>query len=208
MSTSTTIPTAARSPTSGRLVVRMVSGRLVDLEDPDPATIAVVDLAHALARVCRFTGNVTGWWSVADHALLCRELMCEAGASELALAALHHDSHEAIVGDIITPVRVLLGPDRVHALTRRLDEAIAVALGLPVELLWHPLVTEVDRAAAHLEADALQGGTAHLLCPAPSLRFAPRALRSDGRALAARHFLATDQRLRLQAHPESASVRT
>ena len=161
----------------GRLVVRMVSGRLVDLVDPDPATILVEDLAYALARVCRFTGNVTRWWSVADHALLCRELVCEAGASELSSAALHHDSHEAIVGDIITPVRELLGPDRVHALTRRLDEAIAVALGLDAELLWHPLVAEVDRAAAHLEARALQGGAAHLLCPAPSRQSLRRSRR-------------------------------
>ena len=197
MSTPTTIPTAERSPASGRLVVRMVSGRLVDLEDPDPATIAVEDLAHALARVCRFTGNVTEWWSVADHALLCRELICEAGASELAIAALHHDSHEAIVGDIITPVRHLLGPRRVHALTRRLDEAIAVALEVEVDLLRHPLVVAVDRAAAHLEAHALQGGaTGHLLNPAPDLRFAPRTLRSDGPVLAARRFLSTDRRLR------------
>ena len=196
MSTPTTIPTAERSPASGRLVARMVSGRLVDLQDPDPATIAVEDLAHALARVCRFTGNVTEWWSVADHALLCRELVCEAGASELAVAALHHDSHEAIVGDIITPVRQLLDPRRVHALTRRLDAAIAVALEVEVDLLWHPLVVAVDRAAAHLEAHALQGGTAHLLCHAPNPRFAPRALRSDGPVLAARRFLSADRRLR------------
>jgi hypothetical protein len=197
VSTPATIPDAETTRSPGRLVVRMVSGRLVDLVDPDPATIAVEDLAHALARVCRFTGNVTEWWSVADHALLCRELICEAGASELAVAALHHGSHEAIVGDIITPVRELLGPDRVHALTRRLDAAIAVALGLDVELLWHPLVTDVDRAAAHLEARALQGGaTGHLLNPAPDLRFAPRTLRSDGPVLAARRFLSTDRRLR------------
>ena len=144
MSSPATLPDAGNDA-RGRLVVRMVSGRLVDLGDPDPASIRIQDLAHALARIYRFTGNVTGWWSVADHALLCRELICDAGAPELALAALHHDSHEAITGNLITPVRELLDPDCVHALTWQLDAAIAAALGFDAALLRHPLVLELDR---------------------------------------------------------------
>jgi hypothetical protein len=61
------------------------------------------------------------------------------------------------------------------------------------------LVVDVDRAVAHLEARALQrGNTSHLLTPAPSLRLAPRALRSEGPSLAARRFLAADRRPRDQ----------
>jgi hypothetical protein len=118
MSSPATIRDTTARGTDPKPVARMISGRLVDLEHPDPASIRVEDLAHALARISRFAGNINGWWSVADHALLCRELICEAGASELALAALHHDSHEAITGDLITPVRALLDPARVRALTR------------------------------------------------------------------------------------------
>ena len=190
------------------LVARSVSGALIDLRDPDPAGIRVGDLAHGLAHLCRFAGNVTRWWSVADHALLCSELICEAGASELARAALHHDSHETLVGDIITPVRQLVGADQVQGLTRRLDGAIAAALGLPAESLWHPLVLEVDHAAARLEADALlRGETGHLLGLAPTLQFAPSSLHSPGPLLAARRFLAVDRRLRTHQQPRTGPRR-
>jgi 5'-nucleotidase len=67
-----------------------VSGRVINLADPDPTTITIEDVAHALSMQCRFAGNVSRFWSVADHALLCSDLICEAGRAELALAALHH----------------------------------------------------------------------------------------------------------------------
>lgn len=52
------------------------------------------------------------------------------GYPELALSALHHDSHEAYACDIPKPLKVLLEPSY-GEITNRLDRAIALALGLP-----------------------------------------------------------------------------
>jgi uncharacterized protein len=138
------------------LPVETPSGRVVDLLDPDPATISIDDIAHALAMLCRFAGNVRRFWSVADHALLCRELVCEACHAGLALAALHHDSHEALIGDITVPVAQLLDRGTLGQVRRRLDEAIGTALGIDPDQFTHPIVVDADRAAVHLEARALQ----------------------------------------------------
>jgi hypothetical protein len=170
-----------------------VSGRVVNLADPDPVTISVQDVAYALSMQCRFAGNVSRFWSVADHALLCSDLIREAGRAELALAALHHDSHEAFTGDVIAPVKLLLGGG-IARVQRRLDQAIAAVVGIDPALFADPIVREVDRAAVHLEAHALRYGRGQLLSPPPVLRFATRALNGDEPEIAKERFLAADRR--------------
>lgn len=135
-------------------VVETRSGALIDLADPDPAGIRVDDIAAALSHQCRFTGNVRRYFSVAGHALFCRRLIRAAGHPELSFAALHHDDHEAFVGDVPTPAgRLLIG---LGDLKHSLDVAIAAALGLSLEELHHPLIADIDRLALFLEARALQ----------------------------------------------------
>ncbi len=51
---------------------RMLSGRRLDLLDPSPLDVEIVDIAHGLARVARWNGQTAGphVFSVAQHSLL------------------------------------------------------------------------------------------------------------------------------------------
>jgi len=66
------------------------------VDDVDP-----VDVAHALALICRYGGHASRYYSVAEHCVL----MSEAVAPENALWALLHDGTEAYVGDMVRPLK-------------------------------------------------------------------------------------------------------
>jgi len=67
-------------------------------------------LAHNLALINRFTGATRRPYSVAEHSLLCADLAAEAGLPTAAqLCCLMHDAHEAVTGDVSSPVKWLLG---------------------------------------------------------------------------------------------------
>ena len=152
--TATALTAAAIAPPETCL--ERPSGALVDLENPDPQFVFVDDIAHVLAMNVRFNGTITCRWTIADHALLCRELVIAAGHPELALAALHHDSHEYAIQDLTTPLKRTLCSDAYNELKRRFDEVIGAVIGVDPALFAHPVIVDVDRAAAHLEARAFQ----------------------------------------------------
>lgn len=86
-----------------------IAGKLIDLNSPQSLSIEVV--ASTLARNCRFNGALRDdvpviWHSVADHCVLVSELLqCRDGDPNLAKLGLLHDAHEALIGDIPTPVK-------------------------------------------------------------------------------------------------------
>ncbi|MCB0869324.1 MAG: hypothetical protein KDB52_00685 [Solirubrobacterales bacterium] len=82
------------------------------------------------------------------------------GHQDLALAALHHDSHEAYACDIPKPLKRLLEPEYTD-ITDRLDRAIAAALELPVLDLEDERarpVKDADDAMLVLEAEEYLAG--------------------------------------------------
>src|SRR5215211_9476558 len=81
------------------------SGVRLDLDNLRPEDIRIGDVAGGLSKVCRFGAQARKYYSVAQHALLVRRLVVEAGHPELALVALHHDSHEAYLCDIPSPLK-------------------------------------------------------------------------------------------------------
>ena len=102
-------------------------GRRVDPVAPDPSQIAIDDIAHALARQCRFTGHVRDFLSVAQHSVHVSELV----PPEHALAALLHDASEAYLSDLARPVKVQPAFKRVYGLAEeRLMRTIAGVFGL------------------------------------------------------------------------------
>lgn len=107
--------------------VQTRDGHDVDLITPDLSAVTIEEAAHALARINRFAGHTRGPvpYSVAQHSVLVSEHV----PPEHALAALCHDLHEAIIGDILSPVKralaLLGGTDAL----RHLDETMAQAMG-------------------------------------------------------------------------------
>lgn len=136
-------------------VIETFTGSFFDYRTPDPQTVRLEDIARALSQTCRFGGHTRVFFSVAEHALLVRSLVVQAGHPELAFAALHHDSHEAYIGDIPTPLKNLLGDDY-RRCVHRADTAIAIALRIPREQFHHPVVREADQTAMWIEARNLK----------------------------------------------------
>lgn len=69
--------------------------------DPRLEDIDIVDIAHALSNICRFTGHTDKFYSVAQHCLLVSEHVSEHNA----LWGLLHDSAETYIGDVNTPLK-------------------------------------------------------------------------------------------------------
>lgn len=154
---------AEPSPASGRAWQRMLSGRRLDLLDPDPADIAIEDIAHGLARVARWNGQTIGAhaFSVAQHVLVVEEIAVDRNphwSNEWRRAALLHDAPEYVVGDLISPFKTAIGLDY-KAFENRLLEAIHVRFGLPPQLPAEVTaeIKEADRIAAYFEATVLAG---------------------------------------------------
>jgi hypothetical protein len=144
----------------------MLSGRRLDLLDPSPLDVELEDIAHGLARVARWNGQTTGGhvFSVAQHSLLVEAIAAafEPGlAGPARLSIVLHDAPEYVIGDLITPLKAVIGDGYVAA-EARLLRAIRLRFGLPAE----PgpdlarLTKRADRAAARLEAVRLAGFSA------------------------------------------------
>jgi len=158
----------ARMPTksmkgASRAWQRMLSGRRLDLLDPSPLDVEMEDIAHGLARVARWNGQTEGphIFSVAQHSLLVEALVrikvprLDASAR---LAALLHDAPEYVIGDMISPFKVVIG-NSYKAVEARLLAAIHVRFGLPAKLpeTLTGLIKTADQGAAFLEATRLAG---------------------------------------------------
>ncbi len=142
---------------------RMLSGRRLDLLDPQPQDIEIADIAHGLARVARWNGQTVGAhaFSVAQHSLLVERIVLrETGEPNraLSMAALLHDAPEYVIGDLISPFKSALGIDY-KTFEWRLLAAIHRRFGLPDVLPaeWSALIKSADRAAAWWEATRLAG---------------------------------------------------
>lgn len=84
------------------------SGQLVDLVNPRSEQVFLIDIAVALSRINRFGGHSTQPYSVAQHSVDVSTRV----RSEVAMLALMHDASEAYVGDMVTPLKKLLGAYR------------------------------------------------------------------------------------------------
>lgn len=137
-------------------VLETYGGHYFDYLDPQVDQIYLDDIAHALSNTCRFGGHTLRFYSVAEHAAFVGHLVFEAsGIKQLALAGLHHDSHEAYLGDIPTPLKTDLG-GTYRELVASADFAIGKRFGImPCDFKAIP-VHDADQLALRLEARELK----------------------------------------------------
>jgi uncharacterized protein len=153
----------ARAATAPRAWQRMLSGRRLDLLDPSPLDIEIEDISHGLARVARWNGQTLGdhIFSVAQHTLLVGEIARRHNGDldrRLSLALLLHDAPEYVIGDMISPFKVVIG-GAYKTVEQRLLTAIHLRFGLPPELPPEvvAIIKTADHGAAFLEATVLAG---------------------------------------------------
>ena len=114
-------------------VMDTASGVQLDLDNPLPKDINLGDIAAALSKVCRFGAQAKQFYSVALHAVMVRRIVVEEfGRPDLALYALHHDSHEAYVCDIPRPLKLKL-KDEGNAVYDRVCDALDLAIAMKLE---------------------------------------------------------------------------
>ncbi len=95
-----------------------VTGRFIDLINPDPKDICITDIAWSLSRLARFNGHTIGIipYSVAQHSIVVAQEIQLAldekdhGYSDkeirrLMILGLVHDASEAYTGDVSGPLK-------------------------------------------------------------------------------------------------------
>jgi hypothetical protein len=86
--------------------IQTLTGRRINPLDAAPEDIDPVDIAGALANLCRFGGHSRGFYSVAQHSVIVCDLLEERGATpDELMAALLHDAAEAYLGDLPHPIK-------------------------------------------------------------------------------------------------------
>jgi 5'-deoxynucleotidase YfbR-like HD superfamily hydrolase len=148
---------------SSRAWQRMLSGRRLDILDPSPLDVEILDIAHGLARVARWNGQTAGDYpfSVAQHSVLVLEIF-RAGSPEAsdrdALYALLHDAPEYVMGDIISPFKAAMGGNY-KEVEGRLQAAVHIRFAMPAvpAAALARAIKKADKQAAFFEAVELAG---------------------------------------------------
>lgn len=130
------------------------SGRAIDLAKPSTYEVTVDELDQLLSKLKRFGGF---GMSVSQHSVMVADTLYHlTGNPHIAMMGLLHDSAEAYIGDISTPMKAALGVNIEHIESKMHDEIIK-QLGVlnQYNLATQPLVKLVDMMALHFEYNDL-----------------------------------------------------
>ena len=138
------------------------SGIFFDLANPLAEDVNMHDIELGLEREWRFSRQINkdpAWRTMPNVALHCvfvQYIMTMFFPIENNLMMLHallHDAHEGYTGDISTPMKIVIGDDRVNRIADRIDVAIYEKLGLPLPNEREKIfIKKADRIALKIEA--------------------------------------------------------
>lgn len=131
--------------------------------DPRPEDFDFRDIAHHLSNICRFTGAVDEFYSVAQHSVLVahRAAQLAAVVSDDAYVrmvtqwASVHDGPEAYILDMSRPVKALPEMAPYRSAEKAIMQALCIRLGLPE--VMPPEVKQADMELCYTEARDLLG---------------------------------------------------
>ncbi len=104
------------------------SGQHLDFANPNVLAFNITDIAQGLSHECRFAGQISDFYSVAQHSVLCSMIVPPQYQRE----ALMHDATEAYMKDIPAPLKRML-PDY-SRIERQIDGLIREKYELPQEM--------------------------------------------------------------------------
>lgn len=125
--------------------------RLVDLWRLSPDDVTVKRIARGLGNICRYSGQVRTYYSVAEHSILVASQVPQ----EHQMAALLHDASEALgLGDLPAPVKALCPAYR--ELEAVVMAVVEQRFGLAPGACSHPIIKAADRAVYLAEQRTLR----------------------------------------------------
>jgi len=135
-----------------------MSGSLIDYNNPHRSKLNKSDFYHRLVNVYRFSGDLD--WNIAQHSLLvyclsqtkfiCDDLVVSCN-NKIQKQSLLHDFHEALIGDIPTPLKIVLGA-QIKTLEQQFDKEIYYLFDVPLPNEEEKkIISEFDRLALIIE---------------------------------------------------------
>jgi hypothetical protein len=99
---------------------------------PRMGDVHIVDIAHHLAGIRRYTNATNRPYSVGEHCChIARQLLLDYGSRELARAGLLHDASEAYTNDMARPLKIQDQMRPFREMERGIQECIYQRYGLP-----------------------------------------------------------------------------
>lgn len=127
--------------------IQTYTGRKFDPLNPLPQDVCLKDIAAALSKICRFTGHVNRFYSVATHCINASYLVPMEDARE----ALLHDASEAYLADLARPIKANFPAYK--EIERKIE--IAIALHFNLRYPWPKSVKHADNVLLRKEAEQL-----------------------------------------------------
>lgn len=126
--------------------------------DPRPGDFDFRDIAHHLSNICRFTGAVDEFYSVAQHSVLVAHRASSLAATRgndahvcvVSRWALVHDASEAYILDMSRPLKALPEMAPYRSAEKAIMQALCIRLGLTEEMPWE--VKQADMELCYTEA--------------------------------------------------------
>jgi hypothetical protein len=131
--------------------IQTFTGRRFWPLDPRPGDVDLRDIAHALARQCRFSGHTAVFYSVAEHSVLVSR---RCGDDPVVRRwGLLHDAAEAYLVDLPRPLKRLPGFAAYREAEALVMAAVCARFGLPPEM--PAAVAAADEMMLGVEARSL-----------------------------------------------------
>lgn len=134
------------SPNTDNSWIRTYTGKKFYPLNPDPDSICIEDIAHALSNVCRYTGHCNFFYSVAEHSYYVSQY---AG-----IEGLLHDGAESLISDFAKPIKHLIA--NYKEIEYNLERAISQKFNL--QFPFPPIVKEYDDKLLHTEMSQIMNG--------------------------------------------------
>ena len=114
--------------------------------DPQPDDILIEDICHSLSRQCRYVGNCSEYYSVAEHTVRGSFVIDESLAGEF----FGHDFSEMLLGDMSFPLREMIEElsGEIREWFCHVEKVFAEAFGLK-----YPFIREIK------DTDMIMGAT-------------------------------------------------
>lgn len=120
------------------------TGQAVDLLEPDPRTLRIEDIAHALSLITRYTGHTDTLYSVAQHSVLVSDQV----GPPWELEGLMHDAPEAYLNDVSAPAKMAMRELMHSAITAIVGHHAWPGYDQPVRTPYGELEERMWRAVA------------------------------------------------------------